>query len=73
LQGDNNSFREGDPRYLAAEVLHEKKLSKAADIFALGATILELVRNTSFTRKAQLMASRLQDCTVKVVILMLII
>jgi hypothetical protein len=28
---------------LAAEVLHERKFTKAADIFALGVTILELV------------------------------
>jgi membrane-associated tyrosine/threonine-specific cdc2-inhibitory kinase len=33
---------EGDPRYLANEVLQDRKYTKATDIFALGVTILEL-------------------------------
>jgi len=33
---------EGDPRYLASEILELKQFTKAADIFSLGVTILEL-------------------------------
>ena len=52
LKVDNNNFVEGDPRYLAAEVLHERKFSKAADIFALGVSILELLKlKTQFHKK----------------------
>jgi len=51
FQKDEQHFAEGDPRYLAAEVLHERKFSKAADIFALGASMLEMVHN--FFQKPQ--------------------
>ena len=33
---------EGDPRYLASEILESRTFTKAADIFSLGVTILEL-------------------------------
>merc|ERR1712051_970335 len=39
---DSSVAVEGDPRYLATETLGERKFTKAADIFALGVTILEL-------------------------------
>ena len=39
---DTNHSVEGDPRYLATEVLESRTFSKAADIFSLGVTILEL-------------------------------
>lgn len=40
-KGDLSEAIEGDPRYLAAELM-EGKFSKAADVFSLGITILEL-------------------------------
>ena len=42
LAKDDNNHYEGDPRYLATEVLESRNFSKAADIFSLGVTILEL-------------------------------
>ena len=39
---DSSKVVEGDPRYLASELLTERKFTKAADIFSLGVTILEL-------------------------------
>ena len=39
---DINHAVEGDPRYLASEILESRKFTKAADIFSLGVTILEL-------------------------------
>lgn len=42
--GDLNDAQEGDPRYMAPELLHGE-YSKAADIFSLGITILEIACN----------------------------
>ena len=42
LAKDDKHHYEGDPRYLATEVLESRNFSKAADIFSLGVTILEL-------------------------------
>jgi len=39
---DTAHAQEGDPRYLATEILESKAFTKAADIFSLGVTILEL-------------------------------
>ena len=39
---DTKHSVEGDPRYLASEILESRKFTKAADIFSLGVTILEL-------------------------------
>lgn len=36
------SAREGDCKYLATEVLNDERPTKAADIFSLGITLLEL-------------------------------
>jgi len=41
LKDDPKNVMEGDGKYLAAEVLNDKP-TKAADIFSLGMTILEL-------------------------------
>jgi len=41
LKDDPSNLVEGDSKYLAAEVLNDKP-TKAADIFSLGITILEL-------------------------------
>merc|ERR1719245_764092 len=42
LAKEDTNHYEGDPRYLATEVLESRNFSKAADIFSLGVTILEL-------------------------------
>jgi len=39
---DTANAVEGDPRYLATEILESRMFTKAADIFSLGVTILEL-------------------------------
>ena len=41
-------------RYLAAEVLTERKFTKAADIFALGVTILELATDLDLPKHGHL-------------------
>lgn len=53
-KNDSDHLAEGDPRYLAAEVLHERKFSKAADIFALGVTFLELACDLDLPKQGQL-------------------
>jgi membrane-associated tyrosine/threonine-specific cdc2-inhibitory kinase len=40
-QNDANEATEGDPKYLAKELM-QGKFTKAADIFSLGITILEI-------------------------------
>ena len=45
---------EGDPRYLAHEVLQDRKFTKAADIFALGVTILELAADLDLPKHGTL-------------------
>ncbi|XP_061444419.1 membrane-associated tyrosine- and threonine-specific cdc2-inhibitory kinase [Rhineura floridana] len=42
--GDLNDAQEGDPRYMAPELLHGE-YTKAADVFSLGITILEIACN----------------------------
>jgi len=51
---DSSKAVEGDPRYLATEVLGERKFTKAADIFALGVTILELATDLDLPKHGQL-------------------
>lgn len=41
LKGDINEATEGDPKYLAKELM-QGKFTMSADIFSLGITILEL-------------------------------
>ena len=41
-------------RYLATEVLGERKFTKAADIFALGVSILELATDLDLPKHGQL-------------------
>ena len=45
---------EGDPRYLATEVLQDRKFTKAADIFALGVSILELAADLDLPKHGKL-------------------
>lgn len=51
---DSSKAVEGDPRYLATEVLRDRKFTKAADIFALGVTILELATDLDLPKHGQL-------------------
>jgi len=51
---DSSVAVEGDPRYLATEILGERKFTKAADIFALGVTILELATDLDLPKHGQL-------------------
>ena len=51
---DSSKVVEGDPRYLASEVLTERKFTKAADIFALGVTILELATDLDLPKHGHL-------------------
>ncbi len=45
---------EGDPRYLATEVLQDRKFTRAADIFALGVTILEIATDLDLPKHGEL-------------------
>lgn len=49
-KNDLTEAQEGDPKYLAPEVLKHGKYTKAADIFSLGMTILELATDLDVPR-----------------------
>lgn len=53
LKGDLNHAMEGDAKYLAAEVM-QGKFTKAADVFSLGISMLELATDISLPANGQL-------------------
>lgn len=50
LQGGDREALEGDPKYLAPEIL-ELKFGPPADIFSLGMTILELATDLDLPKQ----------------------
>ena len=58
---DTHHSVEGDPRYLASEILESRTFSKAADIFSLGVTILEVACDLDLPKYGTLWHKLRQD------------
>ena len=55
-EGDTRSAQYGTARYMAPEIWLDGRVSSAVDIYALGVTLLELLRGEHFERPALLRA-----------------